>query len=186
MAVEIKTGQDFSEWKIPTDTELKHPDTKEIEDMLKPWYLQVENRHQVIGGKQEMQNKVDKVNALFELGILPKIDKETGNDLKDMYISYEITPTKKKLEKSGAQRTINNLESELIGYLDRWESKKTKPPKGYENLNLLISDLKELSRARFGEFSNEKRANIKTGLPEDENDLVTGMIKEKLRSADLV
>lgn len=185
MSIETKLNHKYSEWKMPTNQELKKPNVKEIEKELKPWYLQAEKRHMILGGDSKLQEKVDKINALFELGMLPKFDKETGDNLQSLYIGNEVKPGMYNLLKTQAEKKINFLKNELIGYLDKWEQKKTNPPKEYQSLDSLIEDLRNLSKARFGEYSQEKKPNPITGLPEDENDIIENEIKTKLESAGL-
>lgn len=124
-----------------------------------------EKGYKIINPYPGQQERADKIHGLFELGILPKIDEQTGSKLEDLFVHNELAPSR-----SETQKFVENYGKMIIDAIDKWsEMKKNneKAKNGYNSLEELVSDIKDLKDIIMrGDPSGDWPADRKTGLPQ--------------------
>jgi hypothetical protein len=132
-----------SEWKMPTDKELKKSDSEIIENI---------SSHKILGAGEKIQNKINNINALFEKGVFPKVDEKTKQELKYLYFDKITNPKSNLPEYSDVQKSINkNIDRyasciEIFQSIQKYQQKMPDyivSENPYKNADELFKDFKK-------------------------------------------
>lgn len=148
MSVEISPNNPDTEWKMPTDDELKKQKLDETEKMPS---------HKVIGADKETQSEIDNINALFELKIFPKEDADTHQKLKYLYFDKVMNHEKKLPDLSKTQESINKNINKYLSCLSEFKliQNYQKEMPDFKVAEMPYTNIKEL----FDDFRKYENSN---------------------------